>query len=173
MRGCNLCRSRSLFKKGEGTWRRSPAPGRSWPHGRNPCLTPSEESFPSATRRPAATFLEKDHTCAYSSLWRRGELKNPPAFRKLLTSPPVPELARKCCFHLPIALATSIPPPTPASCLQMYRDFFLASGPAAHNQQLTAGFRQKEVISLGLVCVLRSPLGLRMESAPSILSLRA
>ncbi|XP_067582538.1 uncharacterized protein [Pseudorca crassidens] len=25
-----------------------------------------------ATRRPAATFLEKDHTCVYSSLWKRG-----------------------------------------------------------------------------------------------------
>ncbi|XP_059770714.1 uncharacterized protein LOC132359875 [Balaenoptera ricei] len=24
-----------------------------------------------ATRRPAATFLEKDHTCVYSSLWKR------------------------------------------------------------------------------------------------------
>lgn len=24
---CNLCRSRSVFKKGEGTWRTPPAPG--------------------------------------------------------------------------------------------------------------------------------------------------
>lgn len=127
----------------------------------------------SATRGPAATFLEKDHTCANSSLWRRGEQRNRPAFPKLFTSPPVPELARKCCFHLPIALATSIPPTHPCKLSTDVFGFFLASGPAAHDRQLTAGFRQKEVISLGLVCVLRSPGGLTMESAPSILSLRA
>ena len=78
----------------------------------------------SATRRPAATFLEKDHTCANSSLWRRGELRNRPAFPKLFTSPPVPELARKCCFHLPIALATSIPPTHPCKLSADVLGFF-------------------------------------------------
>ncbi|XP_055257370.1 uncharacterized protein LOC129540352 [Moschus berezovskii] len=45
--------------------RRRPAPALQPPRGT------ARSSPPRATRRPAATFLEKDHTCAYSSLWRR------------------------------------------------------------------------------------------------------
>lgn len=140
------------------------------PMGVTPALPLPRNLFPhSATRSPATTFLEKDHTCAYSSLWRRGGLKNRPAFPKLLTSPPVPESQAFTC-----RLRGHLRPPThPCKLSTDVSGFFLASGPAAHNQQLTAGFRQKEVISLGLVCVLRSPVGLKMESPPSILSLRA
>ncbi|XP_043305116.1 uncharacterized protein LOC122429036 [Cervus canadensis] len=45
--------------------RRCPAPALQPPRGT------ARSSPPRATRRPAATFLEKDHTCANSSLWRR------------------------------------------------------------------------------------------------------
>ena len=33
--------------------------------------TPHSRTDLEATRRPAATFLEKDHTCVYYSLWKR------------------------------------------------------------------------------------------------------
>ncbi|XP_054940529.1 uncharacterized protein [Physeter macrocephalus] len=34
-------------------------------------LPRGRDAGPWATRRPAATFLKKDHTCVYSSLWKR------------------------------------------------------------------------------------------------------
>lgn len=71
VRCCNLCRSRSVFKKGEGTWPRPPAPDLSWPQGFSP-PSRAKESFPSFSyRMPAATFSENDHTCAYSRFEER------------------------------------------------------------------------------------------------------
>ncbi|KAL0604189.1 hypothetical protein AAY473_026187 [Plecturocebus cupreus] len=57
--------SRVGFRAGGGDLAETPAPGRSRPQGFSlPSRT--RNSFPhSATRTPAATFLEKDHTCAY------------------------------------------------------------------------------------------------------------
>lgn len=83
------------------------------PMGVTPALPLPRNLFPhSATRRPATTFLEKDHTCAYSSLWRRGGLKNRPAFPKLLSSSPVPESQAFTC-------RLRWPPPSPHPPLQV------------------------------------------------------
>lgn len=76
----------------------------------SPCLPgPRNLSLHSATRAPAATFLGKDHTCAYSRFggevsWKTGESSVP----RVLSWSPISELTRKCCFHLLIAPGTSI-----------------------------------------------------------------
>lgn len=81
----------------------------------SPCLPGRPRKlFPrTTTRRPAAAFLEKDHIYSYSSLWRRGELRKRGILcsPKLLAKLPIPALARKCCFHLLMALGTSNPVP--------------------------------------------------------------
>lgn len=113
----------------------------------SPCPHGLGNLFPhSATRRPAATFLEKNHTCAYCSLWRRGELRSRGIFcsSELLANPPIPELARKCRFHLLIALGTSIPPPHQVVVHRCVGIFLLLLNLHPTNQQLTAGFRLRE-----------------------------
>ncbi|XP_054940527.1 uncharacterized protein [Physeter macrocephalus] len=42
-----------------------------WGGGTGRAGTPHSRTDLEATRRPAATFLKKDHTCVYSSLWKR------------------------------------------------------------------------------------------------------
>lgn len=66
---CNLCRSRSLFQKGEGTWRRPRPLLLTLADPRASLCHPRPKSpFPhSAAHSQEATFLEEDHTCAYSS----------------------------------------------------------------------------------------------------------
>lgn len=63
---CNVCRSRSVFKRGRGLGGHllfltlaDPRASPRFPGPRNPLPH-------SASRTPAATLLERDHTCAYS-----------------------------------------------------------------------------------------------------------
>lgn len=86
----------------------------SWPQ-----LTPgfslpsrAKESFPSLSCLLARSHLlgEGPHLCLFP-LWRRGEPRNQGILcsPRAVSQPRIPELARKCCFHLPVALDASIP----------------------------------------------------------------
>lgn len=144
MRCCNFYRSCSVFKKGEGSWRRSPASGRSWTRGFS-LPSRATESFPSLKlpARQLPPFWRRTTPVLILALEERwAEKPENLLFPEFLADPPS-QIGQKVLLS-PAHCTGRIHPRTQASCgLHMCWDFLFPLDLHPTNQQPTAGFRLK------------------------------